>query len=220
MIEISVCMCAAPVAGKEKKPRKKRDRKRTRKEPAEDPSKPKVLFQGSRFELWLETRFEEELLKFFQVPTGQPLQFSAHLTPSASSVGEAKSWPMKRSDEERTYKDKWRKRYRVYSTDGVDVISDAFHFHIRIKSGDPGDYSKLPFVTPDRIASSPLSSYSNYLSLLGGAHISPCDDHCGYPPGETVGEDACSLYEGSDVSFVLVGHPVGPTGAASASSLC
>lgn len=205
----------APVAGKEKKPRKKRERKRSRKQ-KEDPNKPKVLFKGSRLELWLETHFEEELHKLFEIPAGQNLPFSANLVPSASSAEAAKSWQMKRTDEERSYKDKWRKRYHVYSADVGGLVGDSFNFHIRIQNTETGDYNKLPFITPDRIANSPLSSYSNYLSLLGGAHINPSDDHCGYPPGEALGEDACTLYEGSDVSFALVGHLISPNPSAPA----
>jgi hypothetical protein len=208
------------VAGKAKKPRKKREKKptkdrRRRKKEEEEDSKPKVLFRGSRFELWLETRFEEELLKLFEVPV---LQFSANLVNGTSSVAPGASWEMTRSDEERIYKEKWRKRYHVYSAVVGDLVSDTFNFHIRTKNIDTGEYNKLPFISPDKIMTSPLSSYSNYLSLLGGARISPGDDHGGYPPGELAGEDACTLYEGSDVSFVLVGHLAGPPAATPAAA--
>lgn len=204
----------SPVAGKAKKPRKKREKKpRKDRKKKEEESKPKVLFRGSRFELWLETRFEEELLKLFDVPA---LQFSANLVNATSSVAPGASWEMTRSDEERMYKEKWRKRYHVYSAVVGDLVGDTFNFHIRTKNVNTGEYNKLPFITPDRIMNSPLSSYSNYLSLLGGAHISPGDDHGGYPPGEHAGEEACTLYEGSDVSFVLVGHLAGPNPAAPA----
>jgi len=202
----------SPQPGKEKKPRKKRERKKSRKE-KEDP-RPRILFQGSRFELWLETRFEEELLQFFKVPSGQALQFSVTLAASSSTPPTTRSWLMARSNEERLYKDKWRKRYHVYSTpETADLVSDSFNFHIRIKNEQTGEYNKLPFVAPEQVLSSPLTSYSNYLSLLGGAHLNPSDDHCGYPPGESRGEDACTLYEGSDVSFVLVGRLIGPIAA-------
>ncbi|ELR22837.1 uncharacterized protein ACA1_396230 [Acanthamoeba castellanii str. Neff] len=203
----AVCDCVAPVAGKAKKPRKKREkapRKERKKKKEEEEAKPKVPFRGSRFELWLETRFEEELLKLLEVPF---LELSANLLNGAS-------WAMTRSAEERIYKDKWRKRYHVYSAAVGDLVADAFNFHIRTKNLDTGEYNKLPFITPDKALSSQLSSYSSYLSLLGGARINPGEDHSGYPPGELAGEDACTLYEGSDVSFVLVGHLAGPNPAA------
>jgi len=187
------------VIGKEKKPRKKREKKPKK----EEETKPKVLFRGIRFELWLEGKFEEELLELFSLAN---LEFSINLGSGGPS---SKSWEMIRSDKERVYKEKWRKRYRVYSADLGELVGDSFNFHIRLK-GNTGEYNKLPFIAPDQVISSPLSSYSNYLSLLGGAHINPSDDHCGYPPGEQVGEDACTLYEGSDVSFVLVGQPLEP----------
>ncbi len=153
--------------------------------------------------MWLETKFEEELLKLFSLPA---LEFSCNLNSSASPSS-VSSWHMVRQSDERMYKDKWKKRYFVYSTD-MDLVSDNFNFHMRLK-GTGGEYAKLPFMSPDKMSSSPLSSYSNYLSLLGGARIDVRDDHYGYPPGEHAAEDGCCIYEGSDVCFVVVGQIVG-----------